>query len=104
LDKSTRIAILIHQFNDPAGAESFFTAGIGGQRGQHGQDLSHPPTLGQDSYSFTQRLAGKATQFWFYWVDRNILVRVLVSGPDGTITEAAATEFAQHQARIVQQA
>jgi hypothetical protein len=30
----------IHQFNDPAGAKSFFAAGIGGQRGQHGQDLN----------------------------------------------------------------
>jgi hypothetical protein len=99
-----RIAILIHQFNDPAGAKSFFAAGIGGQRGQHGQDLSHPPTLGQDSYAFTQHLTGTATQFWFYWIDRNILIRMLVSGADGAITEPAATEFALRQARIVQRA
>jgi len=103
-DNGMRIAILIHQFNDPAGAKSFFAAGIGGQRGQHGQELLHPPTLGQDSYAFTQHFTGRATQFWFYWIDRNILVRVLVSGPDGAITEAAATELAQRQARIVKRA
>ena len=103
-DNGMRIAILIHQFNDPAGAKSFFAAGIDGQRGQHGQDLSHPPTLGQDSYAFTQHFTGRATQFWFYWIDRNIFIRVVVSGPDGEIAEAAATELAQRQARIVQQA
>jgi hypothetical protein len=103
-DNAMRIAVLIHQFNDPAGAKSFFAAGIGAQRGQHGQDLSHPPALGQDSYAFTQHFTGKATQFWFYWIDRNTLIRMLVSGPDGAITEAAATDLAHRQARIVQRA
>jgi hypothetical protein len=103
-DNGSRIAVLIHQFNDPAGAKSFFAAGIGGQRGQHGQELSHPPTLGQDSFDFIQRFPERETQFWFYWIDRNIFVRVLVTGADGAITEAAATEVAQRQARIVQRA
>jgi len=103
-DNVSRIAVLIHQFNDPAGARSFFAGGIGGQRGMHGRELSHPPTLGQDSFDFIQRLSGKSTQFWFYWIDRNIFVRVLVTGADGAITEAAATEVAHRQARIVQRA
>jgi hypothetical protein len=102
-DDSRRVAILVDEFNDPAGARSFFTGGIGGQKGQHGQELVHPPALGQDSYDYTQHLAGKGTQFWFYWIDRNIFVRVLIGGPDGSITEARATDVAQRVARIIQQ-
>jgi len=100
-DDSRRVAILVDEFNDPAGARSFFTGGIGGQKGQHGQELVHPPALGQDSYDYTQHLAGKGTQFWFYWIDRNIFVRVLIGGPDGSITEARATDVAQRVARII---
>lgn len=102
-DNNRRIAILIHEFNDSAGTKSFFGAGIGGQRGQHGQELSQPPVLGQDSCDFTQHLIGRTMQFWFYWIDRNILVRVLVEGADGSITEADATDVGQRQARIIQQ-
>ena len=41
-------------------------------------------------------------QFWFYWLDRNILVRVLVEGPEGSITQADATDLAQRQAQMIQ--
>ena len=58
--------------------------------------------LGQDSYDFVQNLVGKTMQFWFYWIDRNILVRVLVEGPEGSITQADATDLAQRQAQMIQ--
>lgn len=101
-DGNNRIAILIHEFNDVAGTKSFFIAGIGAQRGELGRELTNPPAFGQDSYDFAQNLVGKTMQFWFYWIDRNILVRMLVEGPQGSITRADATDLAQRQAQMIQ--
>lgn len=99
---TTRIRILIHEFTNPTGARSFFDGGVGSQRGQHGHPLANPPALGQDSYVFAQPIPEKGqTQFWFYWVDRNVVVRVLISGPDGLVAEGAATNIAQTQAAMI---
>jgi hypothetical protein len=101
---SRQIRILIHQFKDPRGAYSFFAAGIGSQKGEHGMPLVKPPILGQDSSAFVQPLIRKGqTQFWFYWIDRNVMARVLVGGPDRSFTESDATNLAQAQAAIIRQ-
>ena len=97
-----QVRVLIHQFQSQVGARAFFAQGIGSQKGQHGQPLANPPKLGQDSNVFVQHISGKnQTQFWFYWVDRNVIVRLLVAGPDVAISEAEATATAERQASLI---
>jgi hypothetical protein len=99
-----RIRILIQAFQHQDGARSFFQGGIGSQAGQHGTQLTDPPVLGQESNVFQQPLSGKGqTEFWFYWIDRNVMVRVLVAGPDGSFSEADAASIALIQAAIISQ-
>ncbi len=96
------ILVLIQQFKNPSGARTFFASGIGSQKGQHGSSMSSPPILGQDSNVFIRQISGKSqTQFWFYWVDQNILVRVLLAGPDGFMSESTAVKIVERQAAII---
>jgi hypothetical protein len=99
------ISVLVHVFRDPGGAQSFFMQGIGGQD-HGGQTISPAPALGARSKIFRQnadRSPGVAgtTWYWFYWLDRNVLARVLVKGP--LDAESAAVRIARREAEIIQQ-
>jgi hypothetical protein len=103
-DGLEQVRVLIQQFLAPDGARAFFAEGIGSEKGQHGQPLTNPPRLGDDSDLFVQHVTGKElTQFWFYWVDRNVMVRIVVSAPDGRISESDADATAKRQASLIAQ-
>jgi hypothetical protein len=101
-DGLVQVRVLIQQFRGPEGARAFFAEGIGSQKGLHGQPLTSPPNLGNDSNLFVQQVTGKElTQYWFYWVDRNVMVRIVVSAPDGRISESEADATAERQEALI---
>lgn len=106
-----RIAVLVSEFGDPSGAAGLFEQGVGGQALLPSQDrLSAPPKLGERSQTFHQVVpsgvaAGSSppeSQYWFYWQDRNLLVRILVAGSPASVTESEAVDVAQQEARVLQ--
>jgi hypothetical protein len=99
-----RIAVLVSVFGNPGGARSFFMQGIGGQD-PDGQPISHTPALGERSKVFRQQVdpssgSDGTAWYWFYWQDRNLVVRVLVTGPAGLDSDAVS--IAQREAQILQ--
>jgi hypothetical protein len=98
-------SVLVSVFGDPAGAQSFFMHGIGGQD-PGGQPISNAPPLGARSKVFRQQVDTSADGngtiwYWFYWQDRNVLARVLVRGP--RTAEGDAVSIALREAHILQQ-
>jgi hypothetical protein len=66
------VSVLVSVFGDPAGAQSFFMQGIGGQD-PGGQPISNAPALGVRSKIFRQQVDSSGTTwYWFYWQDRNV--------------------------------